>query len=85
MRDTQTAVAISDTSSKADQVYFERLAAMTPAERTRLGVELWQAAQALQWSAARRRLPQADEAEIAFHVAVTRFGAGLARAAYRKA
>jgi hypothetical protein len=78
-------VHLSDTSPKASQVYFERLAAMSPAERVRLGAALWEAAQSLQWTTARRKHPDADEAEIAFQVAVTRFGAELARIAYRKA
>lgn len=76
---------LTDTSPKANQVYFQRLAAMTPAERVRLGAALWEAAQSLQWAATRRKFPDADEAEIAFQVAVTRFGSQLARAAYHKA
>jgi hypothetical protein len=67
------------------QVYFRRLAAMSPAERLRLGAALWQAGQSLQWATARRKHPNADEGEIAFQVAVTRFGIELARAAYGKA
>ncbi len=85
MRGTLAVVAFSDTSPKASQVYFKRLAAMSPAERLRLGTALWEAARSLQWAAARRKHPNADEAEIAFQVAVTRFGAELARAAYGKA
>lgn len=78
-------MALSDTSPKVSQVYFQRLGAMTPAERLRLGAALWEAAHSLQWAAARRRHPDADDSEIAFQVAVTRFGAELARAAYGKA
>jgi hypothetical protein len=77
-------VPLIDTSPKVSQVYFQRLAAMSPAERLRLGVALWDAARSLQWAAVRRKHPDADEAEIAFQVAVTRFGAELARAAYGK-
>jgi hypothetical protein len=58
---------------------------MTPGERLRLATALWEAAHALQKAAARRRNPDADEAEIAFQIAVTMFGAGLARTAYRRA
>jgi hypothetical protein len=83
--DTRTVVALSDTSPKASQVYFQRLAAMSPAERVRLGAAFWEAGYSLQWAAARRKYPDVDEAEIAFQVAVTRFGAALARAAYGKA
>jgi hypothetical protein len=57
---------------------------MTPSERVRLGVALWEAGNALQWAGFRRKHPDADDAEIAFHVAVSRFGEQLARAAYRK-
>jgi hypothetical protein len=78
-------VNLSDTEPKAGQVYFERLAAMAPAERVRVGAALWEAAHSLQWATARRRHPGANEAEIAFQVAVTCFGAELARAAYRRA
>jgi hypothetical protein len=78
-------VKLTDTSPKASQVYFERLAAMTPSERVRLGVALWEAGHSLQCSVARRKYPHADEDEIAFQVAVTRFGEKLARAAYRRA
>ncbi len=89
VRDTLTVVALSDTSPKVSQIYFQRLGAMTwamtPAERLRLGAALWEAAHSLQWAAVRRKYPDADEAEIAFQVAVTRFGAELARAVYGKA
>lgn len=84
MRDTRTTVALSDTSPKAGAVYFQRLAAMTPSERLRLGASLWEMAHSLQWAAVRRRHPDADEAEITFQVAVTRFGEKIARAAYRR-
>jgi len=85
VRDTRTVVALTDTSPKASRVYFQRLAALTPAERLRLGAALWEAAHSLQWAVARRKHPEAEEAEIAFHVAVTRFGAELARAAFGRA
>jgi hypothetical protein len=85
MRDTRIRVKLSDTSPKASRVYFERLAAMTPAERVRLGAALWEAAHSLQSTVVRRKHPDADEAEIIFQLAVTRFGAELARTAYRKA
>jgi hypothetical protein len=60
-------------------MYFQRLAEMTPAERVRLGVALWEAAYSLQSAAIRRRKPDADEAEIAFEIAVSRFGSEVAR------
>jgi hypothetical protein len=44
---------------------------MTPAERVR--VALWEAGNTLQWNASRRKHPDADDAEIAFQVTVTRF------------
>lgn len=84
MRDTRTVVALSDTSPKASQAYFQRLGALTPSERVRLAAQLWEAAHLLQCAAARRRLPDADDAEIAFQIAVSRFGAKLAQAAYGK-
>jgi hypothetical protein len=78
-------VAISDTSEKADAVYWKRLAAMSPAERVRIGVELWIAGDRTQRSAMRSQYPDADEAEISFRIAVSRFGLELARRAYRRA
>jgi hypothetical protein len=48
MRDTLIRVNLSDTSPKASKVYFERLAAMTPADRMRIGVALWEAGHSLQ-------------------------------------
>jgi Rv0078B-related antitoxin len=85
MRDTQSTVALSDTSAAAREVYFQRLAEMTPGERVRLAAALWETAHSLQCAAMRRRNPDADEAEIAFQIAVTRFGAELARTVYRRA
>lgn len=73
---------LSDTSPKAQEVYFRRLAEMTPAERVQIGVDLWEAAHSLQLATMRRQYPDADEAEIIFRIAVTRFGEELARKAY---
>jgi hypothetical protein len=78
-------MALSDTSPAAREIYLRRLAEMTPGERVRLGVALWEAAHSLQWAAVRRGNPDADDDAIAFHIAVTRFGAELARAAWRRA
>jgi hypothetical protein len=77
-------MALSDTSPKAREVYFQRLREMTPAQRLDLGAALWEAADALQRAAARHKNPHAHEAEIAFGLAVSRFGSELARKAYRK-
>ncbi|HEX4770946.1 MAG TPA: hypothetical protein VH351_08965 [Bryobacteraceae bacterium] len=57
---------------------------MTPSERISLGASLWVAGDSVQRAAARRDNPLATEAEIAFRIAVTRFGPELARKAYRK-
>jgi len=64
---------------------FSRAALLSPSERVRIGVALWEAGNSLQRAAIRRQYPDADEAEICFHIAVTRFGEKLARAAYRRA
>lgn len=74
-----------DTSPAANAAYHQRLAAMTPSERLRIGVSLWQTAWSLQRAALLRSHPDATEAEIAFHIAVSRFGPDLARLAYRGA
>lgn len=57
---------------------------MTPSERLSLGVALWEAGDSLQRAAVRRKNPDADEADIAFQIAVSRFGSELAQKAYRK-
>ena len=75
---------LSDTSPRAAEVYFRRLAEMTPSERLNLGAALWAAGDSLQRSAARRMFPDADETEINFRIAVSRYGEELARRAYRK-
>lgn len=71
-----------DTSPKARDAYFRRLAEMTPSERLAVGAALWRAGDSLQRSATRRMHPQADDAEITFQIAVTRFGSELARKVY---
>lgn len=75
---------LSDTSPKAREVYWQRLAEMTPSERVRVGVGLWEAAHSLQWAAARRKYPEASDAELIYRIAVTRFGPDLAKAVYRR-
>ncbi|MBV9301261.1 MAG: hypothetical protein JOY53_04015 [Acidobacteriaceae bacterium] len=84
MRDTRNTVTFSDTSQKASEIYFQRLKSLTRSERLGLTAALWRAADSLQRAAARRNDPHADEAEITFRIAVTRFGLELARKAYRK-
>ena len=77
-------MSLSDTSAEAREVYFRRLEEMTPSERVAIGTALWQAGDGLQRAAARRQYPDADDEEITFQVAVTRFGAVLARQVYRR-
>jgi endonuclease YncB( thermonuclease family) len=75
-------VPADDTSLRSRDVYNRRLAEMTPGERTKIGAALWQAGHATQLSAWRLRYPLADESEILFQLAITRFGEVLARKAY---
>ena len=77
-------MTLSDTSPRARQVYFRRLAEMTPSERVSVGAALWVSGDSLQRAALRRAYPEADDAEINFRVAVSRYGADLARKAYRR-
>lgn len=63
---------------------MQRLKEMTPSERVRIGVGFWEAAYRLQRAAILRRNPEATETEIAFQIAVTRFGMELAKAAWQK-
>ena len=73
---------MDDTSMKVREVYFRRLAEMTPTERLDIGAALWQAGDTLQRVAMRRKYPHADKTEISFRIAETRFGVELARKAY---
>ncbi len=73
-----------DTSQSAREVYLRRLAEMTPSERVDIGAALWAAGDSLQRAAARREHPDANDDEITFQIAVTRFGAEVARKVYRK-
>ena len=77
-------MAPSDTSPNARAIYFRRLAEMTPAERLNIAAALWSAGDSLQRAAARHRDPDASDEEITFRIAVTRFGAGVARKAYKR-
>ncbi len=77
-------MALTDTSAAAEEVYFRRLAEMTPEERVNLGMALWKAGDSMQRAALRREYPDASEDEVLFPLAVTRFGKELARKAYRR-
>jgi hypothetical protein len=73
---------LRDTSPAAEAVYFRRLAEMTPAERIAIGVSLWNVADSVQRGALRLRFPNADEDDLTYRIAITRFGEELARKAY---
>lgn len=75
---------LSDTSPKTRDIYYRRLAEMTPSERLGVGAALWAAGDSLQRSVIRRNYPHADSDEINFRLAVTRYGEELARKAYRR-
>jgi hypothetical protein len=77
-------VTLSDTSPKASEAYYRRLAEMTPSERVTVGCALWAAGDALQRSAAQRDFPDADQDKINFRIATLRYGAELARKVYRR-
>jgi hypothetical protein len=75
---------LSDTSPKAREAYYRRLAEMTPSERLSVGAALWTDGDTLQRSVIRRDYPDANSDEINFRLAVTRYGEELARKAYPK-
>ncbi len=77
-------MTLGDTSPAAREAYFRRLAEMTPSERLSIGAALWSAGDSLQRAAMRRTHPNADDDEINFRIAATRFGEDLARKAYRR-
>ena len=74
---------MTDTSQKASDTYFRRLKEMTNSERLAAGVALWAAGNALQRAALQRQYPTATEEEIAFRIAVSRWGSELAGKVYR--
>lgn len=82
MDDIVRAVTLSDTSPRAKEAYYRRLAEMTAGERVRLGLALWAAGDSLQRAAIRREHPAADEAEVTFRLATARFGEELAQRMY---
>ena len=71
-----------DTSRRAQEVYFRCLAAMTPSERIGVGAALWAAGDSLQRTNLRKMYPAADDDEINFRVAASRYGPELARKAF---
>lgn len=75
-------MAPCDTSSIARDVYWRRLAEMSPSERIDIGAALWEAGHHFLWARIRRGFPDADEAEIAFRMAEAKFGPELARKIY---
>lgn len=75
---------LSDTLGRAGEAYWRRIAEMSPSERLGVASALWSAGDSLQRAATRRMYPKADEAEVNFRIAVTRFGPELARRAYGK-
>ena len=75
-------MTLRDTSPLADEVYFRRLAEMTPSERVNIGAALWAAGDQLQRAGTRRLYPDADDAEINFRIASARYGPELARKVY---
>jgi hypothetical protein len=77
-------MALTDTSPKASEAYYRRLSEMTPSERLSVGAALFAAGDALERAGVRRDFPDADDEEINFRIAVTRYGAHLARKAYRR-
>ena len=71
-----------DTSPKAREIDYARLAEMTPSERLQIGALLWKAGDSLQRAGMRHTYPDADDAEITFRIAVSRFGESMAKRAY---
>lgn len=58
-------MALSDTSAKVREIYFGRLARMTPSERLGIGAALWKAGDCLQQAVARRKSRDADKGDLA--------------------
>jgi hypothetical protein len=75
---------VDDTSQRAQEVYFRRLAEMTPSERICVGAALWAAGDSTQRAATRKMHPAADDDEINFRIALSRYGLELARKAYKR-
>jgi len=77
-------MGVSDTSPRAREVYLRCLAQMTPSERVQIGVDLWETAHRLQTAGLRQLYPDADDEEIIFRIAASRFGLDLASEVYRR-
>ena len=75
---------MNDTSQQVSDVYYRRLAEMTPGERLRIGLALWAAGDSIERAAIRREYPAADDAELTFRLAVARFGEARARRMYQR-
>jgi hypothetical protein len=75
-------MAITDTSPRMREVYYRRLAEMTPSERVRIMADLWETGHALRCAGVRQQFPQADDDEVIFRVAAARFGEELAQKVY---
>ena len=75
---------LSDTTPKAQRFYYRRLAAMTPAQRLNIGIELTEAADELLRESVRRRFPDARGEEFEYQVLRTRYGRELADRVYRR-
>ncbi len=71
-----------DTSAEAERVVFDKLRAMSPADRLRLALSLSQSVRELALAGVRHRYPNAPVREQLLRLAVTIHGRDLATAAY---
>lgn len=71
-----------DTSAEADRVVFEKLRAMSPADRLTLALSLSQSVRELALAGVRQRHPHASVREQLLRLAVTIHGRDLATRAY---
>ncbi len=77
-------VMFSDTSPEAARFYYRRLAALTPAERFQMGLELTAAADEMLRAAVARRFPGASEEEFQYQLLRARYGKELADKVWRR-
>ncbi len=69
---------LSDTSPEAERVYYRALAALSPAERVAIAMDLTTAADQMLRAAVRRRFPDADDDQLTYELLRARYGRSLA-------
>lgn len=79
---TQTMAHARDTSPEMERIYRARLAALTPAERIQMMIELTLAGEAMYRAGLERRFPRETPDQISYRIAAARIGPEAAARAF---